>query len=131
MKKISVRLKEARGNLSQVAAARKVGISQQAWARYESNGCSPNVESLIPICRAFGVSADWLLGLSDRRDGGVTVVPDPALVEKVDTLTAENADLKAQLLHLQGEVEGLNRALNVLYYNQKRKEQSNAVRKRR
>ena len=28
----------------------------------------PNSDSVIKICKAFNVSADWLLGLSDRRE---------------------------------------------------------------
>lgn len=131
MKIFSQRLRELRGDMSQVSAARKAGISQQAWAKYETNCTKPSAESIINFVRCFGVSADWLLGLSDRRDGGVTVVPDPELIKENAALKTENAALKAQLLHLQGEVEGLNRALNVLYYNQKRKEQSSKSPRRR
>jgi transcriptional regulator with XRE-family HTH domain len=77
MKEIfTARLKSARGSWSQQVAADKLGIKQQAYARYESGSSTPGIELLTQICRHFNVSADWLLGLSDERNpsrGGVSV----------------------------------------------------------
>lgn len=107
-------MRELRGTLSQVSAAKKLGISQQAWAKYETASTSPSGESITQICSKFNVSADWLLGLSDRRDGAVQTVTDPALEQKVSDLEAENAKLKEELLRLKGENAGLNKALEML-----------------
>jgi transcriptional regulator with XRE-family HTH domain len=112
MKIFSQRMRELRGALSQVSAARKLGISQQAWAKYETSSTSPSGESITQICSRFNVSADWLLGLSERRDGAVQTVTDPELVDKVAALERENAKLKEELLSLKGENAGLNAALN-------------------
>ena len=114
MKKIFARLKEVRGDLSQVAAARKIGICQQGWARYERGGATPGAEVIVQICSKFNVSADWLLGLSDHRNGTCTPVADPALTQKIDELSAENARLKEEMLRLKGENDGLNRALEMM-----------------
>jgi transcriptional regulator with XRE-family HTH domain len=114
MKIFSQRLKELRGDLSQVAAARKIDTNQQSWARYESGNCFPAAPSLITICREFGVSADWLLGLSDRREGGVKTVADPALVAENEALKAETARLQSELLRCHGEIAGLNKAIELL-----------------
>jgi transcriptional regulator with XRE-family HTH domain len=114
MKKISSRLKLVRGNLSQVGASRLIGICQQGWARYEKGGAYPGAEVIVQICSKFNVSADWLLGLSERRDGAVQTVTDPALEQKVADLEAENEKLKDELLRLKGENAGLNKALEML-----------------
>lgn len=114
MKKICLRLKDVRGSMSQVGAARHVGICQQGWARYENGGAYPGAEVIVRICSKFNVSADWLLGLSDRRDGAVQTITDPALEQKVSDLEAENAKLKDELLRLKGENAGLNKALEIL-----------------
>ena len=67
MDNFSARLREVRGNLTQKQAADKVGCKQQNWARYESGQVLPGAETIHQICVSFGVSADWLLGLSDNR----------------------------------------------------------------
>lgn len=69
---LASRLKELRNGLTQVQAAQKVGLSQQGWARYELGKVVPGAEAIHQICVSFGVSADWLLGLSDHSDGGGT-----------------------------------------------------------
>ena len=65
---VAARLKELRGPISQAEMARKVGIAQQGWARYESGKVVPGAEALHQICESSGVSADWLLGLPERRE---------------------------------------------------------------
>ena len=67
MDNFPTRLRELRGELSQAKAAEMVGLKQQYWARYEAGKVSPGAETLHNICVAFGVSADWLLGLSSSK----------------------------------------------------------------
>lgn len=57
------RLKEARKakGLSQAAAAKKLFISQPAYARYESGTATPSPETLSRIADLFGVTVDFLL----------------------------------------------------------------------
>lgn len=75
MKNIFIdRLKIARQNLSQQAAADKIGIKQQAYARYETGRSTPGMDVLRKMCVVFGVSADWLLGLSDTMSGNANTV---------------------------------------------------------
>lgn len=63
------RLSELRGELSQADFARLLGMSQQNYGKYE-NGKSPLKSDMIEaICRQFGVSAEWLLGMTDKRSG--------------------------------------------------------------
>ena len=55
--------------LSQEKFADRCGLSLAALKNYISSEKPrlPNTESLLKICKAFSVSADWLLGLSDVR----------------------------------------------------------------
>ena len=60
------RLRRARGSDSQVVFARKLGISQVAYSRYELGQREPGIDCLYQIGIITGVSIDWLLGLSER-----------------------------------------------------------------
>jgi transcriptional regulator with XRE-family HTH domain len=65
MKIFCTRLRERRGELSQVAFARQLGMNQQTYQRYETGVREPDLETLHQIGVCCGVSIDWLLGLSD------------------------------------------------------------------
>lgn len=67
------RLKMARNGLTQQAVADRVGIRQQAYARYESGKITPSIDVLYRLCEVLVVSADWLLGLSDNTGGNVVI----------------------------------------------------------
>ena len=61
------RLNELRGEMSVAAFARSLNMPQPTVDRY-FKGRVPSIEVLTTICTTFGVSADWLLGLSDNRE---------------------------------------------------------------
>lgn len=65
--KIGRRIKELRGNQTQDACARALGISRGALSFYENGERKPDAETLYRMCRLFSVSADYLLGLSDVK----------------------------------------------------------------
>lgn len=54
--------------LSQADLDKRTGIGRANISRYVCNKQTPTVDSLIAICKTLGVSADWLLGLSDRKE---------------------------------------------------------------
>lgn len=58
------RLKSARKamGISQKDIAKKLFISQQAYAKYETGAATPNPETLKRIAEIFNVSTDYLLG---------------------------------------------------------------------
>ena len=71
----SSRLKELRKNLNltQKQVAEVMGVMEQAYQRYEYGKKEPSISKLEKLCRYYGVSADYLLGLSDeprRLQGG-------------------------------------------------------------
>ena len=56
-------------NLSQREAAAKLGVSQALLSHYENDAREPNFDFVIRACDYYGVSADYLLGRSDERNG--------------------------------------------------------------
>lgn len=67
MDTIGDRIKQLRdeAGLSQMELSEKIGLSQSAIARYELNKTEPKASDIIRLSEFFGVSADYLLGLSD------------------------------------------------------------------
>ena len=80
MSLFSDRLKTLRGELKQAEFARKVGIAQNTYSRYESGERIPDIEVLVRLAARLGVSTDWLLGL-DSKDA----VPATAALPDQDT----------------------------------------------
>ena len=67
MDKFSERLKESlkANQISQSELARKINVSQQLINNYCTGISKPSVDVLILICKTFGESSDYLLGLVD------------------------------------------------------------------
>lgn len=64
---VGQRLKQARkqAGFTQKQVGEKLGILQQAYARFESGVYELNYEQIVTLCKLFDCSADYLLGLSD------------------------------------------------------------------
>ena len=62
-------LKHIRENagLSQKALADKIFVSQQTVAKWETNKTTPNPETIILITKVFGITSDYLLGISSHK----------------------------------------------------------------
>lgn len=54
-------------DLSQRRLAAQIGCSQSAICKYELADNQPDIDFLVAAARYFNVSADWLLGLQNRR----------------------------------------------------------------
>ncbi len=63
--KTAVRLKTLRAEygLTQAEVARRLGISQQTYSKYENSDASIDSEVLRKLCALYGVSADYLLAI--------------------------------------------------------------------
>lgn len=66
---IGDRLYEIRAerDLSYREIARMIGTTNTVWRRWEIDETILSAKVIIAICETFNVSADWLLGLSERR----------------------------------------------------------------
>lgn len=66
---MEVKLKEFREmyELSQREAAESIGIDQRQWSRYENGINEFPTRYLVQLCKIYHVSADWILGLKEKR----------------------------------------------------------------
>ena len=53
---------------AQVDFATSVGCERKSVIYWLNGRCEPNLRALRRICRTYGVSADWLLGLDETND---------------------------------------------------------------
>lgn len=73
------RLKELQGQNSVTAFARYLELPQNTVDCYVKGRRKPSVELVTRVCKKCGVSADWLLGLSDTREPSEGAAPAKAL----------------------------------------------------
>lgn len=53
--------------LTQKEFAQRTNITESAMSRYISGERVPRADTLVSICRSLGVSADWLLGMTESE----------------------------------------------------------------
>ena len=70
MKEFPVRLKALRKEfgLKQTEMASDMGLSERGYRVYEQGRGYPDVPRLYQLAEYFGVSIDYLLGRTDKRD---------------------------------------------------------------
>ena len=90
----SLRIKKLIGDGSVSAFARLTGLQQASMDRYVKGVHTPNAEALIAISSRCGVTTDWLLGLTDSREG-----------------TASDQGLSQKLLQSEKKLARVNKAL--------------------
>ncbi len=78
--------------------ASSLGVSQQTYYNYESGNREPSIENIVVLAKLFGVSADYLFGLTDDTDTKIapqTPIKEstikvyekiPAGIEDIDTI---------------------------------------------
>lgn len=64
---LSSRLLELRGNTPQVEFSANIAVKQQTYAQWELGHRQPKIQEVVRLAVHFGVSTDWLLGLTDRK----------------------------------------------------------------
>ena len=55
-------------DLKQRDVAEILGTSQTMYARYERGANELPIRHLLTLCRYYGVSSDYFLGLTDKRE---------------------------------------------------------------
>ena len=70
MIKFAERLHELRNerSVTQKNMAKFLGVQLRSYQCYESGDRRPDYEKLVALADYFGVTTDYLLGRSDRRD---------------------------------------------------------------
>lgn len=77
---------------SQVDLAQKLHVTKQSVSNWENDNIQPSIEMLRKLSQVFSVSADYLLGLEDRRYLEITGLSD----EEVSHIQLVINDLVAQ-----------------------------------
>ncbi len=65
-------------SINQRTAAQDLGISQALLSHYENGAREPGLSFVCRACDYYGVSADYLLGRSDRPDAAVSAAQTAA-----------------------------------------------------
>lgn len=64
----NLRMLRAKHKLSQSEIAEILETTQQHYSCYENGKNEIPVRHIIKICKHFGISADWLLGLTEDAE---------------------------------------------------------------
>ena len=76
--------------ISQRAAAAELGISQALLSHYENGAREPGLRFVCKACDYYGVSADYLLGRSERPDAAASAAGTAAaFLEQMQTLITD------------------------------------------
>ena len=67
MAEFTKRLKDIRedNDLNQTELARRIKSTQKTISNWEKGYSEPNIEMIKELCKFFGVTSDYLLGLTD------------------------------------------------------------------
>lgn len=84
-----------RAGLSQEALAAKVGVSRQAVSKWEVGDSVPELDKLVALAQAFGVTTDELLGMKGSVRETEKPAPQPSrLPEDVDWVVRRSAKFR-------------------------------------
>lgn len=69
MEILAKRMRELRKErkISQEALAKELGVAWLSYQRYEGDERDPRAPFIVDFAKYFGVSTDYLLGLTDKR----------------------------------------------------------------
>ena len=86
MEYLGMKLKAIRQEkgLTQKQLADILDLAPASVSAYETGGNYPSAEVIIQLCKFFNVSADYLLGLSDKKEFNMTDLTD----EQYKTITS-------------------------------------------
>ena len=76
-------MRNARGDLSQRAFCRKLGIPLITYQRYETGLRVPGIDVFVQIVKRTGISADTLLGLKHKTASQETKKPSLRALSKL------------------------------------------------
>lgn len=97
------RLKECREQLgiSKNEAAKRIGVSQPAYLRYESGARKPSIQVIKEIARVFHTSVDYLTGNTNNNTLDYLTISkdtDPLLIEVINKYMSLNLSQRKNLL---------------------------------
>lgn len=101
----SERLKKLRKDtgLTQVDVARKLGISQQAYASWERGVKKPTQDNLVKISQVLNVSVDYLVGNLQEKSDDLDNIELLFRMNSKDLTDKEKAVFKKELIEFMEE----------------------------
>ena len=66
-------------NISQVELADKLSVTKQSISNWENENIMPSIDMLIKIAEYFGVTTDFLLGLSEKHTLNTEGLSEPKI----------------------------------------------------
>jgi DNA-binding XRE family transcriptional regulator len=96
------RLKELRGELTQVAFAEKFGVVAVTISQIEKGKQNPSWDLALRICEEFNCSMDWLQGRSDIRN--LQQLSYDSYKEKYHEQVEKNSFLMEKIIKLQDDL---------------------------
>ena len=78
--------------LNQVEFGKLLSVTKQSVSNWENGNIQPSIDMLIKISQTFSISADYLLGLSDKRQLDVSGLTD----KQISCLQTLADDLKGK-----------------------------------
>ena len=105
------RLAECREKLriSKIEAARRVGVSQPAYLRYESGERTPSMQVIREIAKVLQTSSDYLIDNTDNPECTeyiITKADNPELFVLVERCTKSDKSLALSLLAYMDALAG-------------------------
>lgn len=73
--------------LSQAQVAKKLGLTQQSYSRYEIEGVTPSAEILSKIADYYNVTVDYLLGRKNEEPNYFLLARDMSTLNPQDLNT--------------------------------------------
>jgi len=83
-------------HISQVSAAKKIGISLRAYQKYEHEESEPTLPVAVRMADFYGVSLDYLSGRSDNEQRTVSVCLD-GIEKHLEGLNEQVQELKKRM----------------------------------
>jgi transcriptional regulator with XRE-family HTH domain len=108
-KSFGTQLRELRDASSQIDFARKLGVKQTTYSAWERDSKEPSLTTFAEIVSTLGVSADWLLGLSEARTNVADI--DEKTKQYIKILENAIKEKDAKISEQGGIIQGLKMAL--------------------
>ena len=96
------RIKELKGNDSQEVFAQRIHTTQSNISKMLKGVAPPSAATLTELAKAYHVSVDWLLGLSDEKESEKKVQSHNLTAE---TVTYADAMAVLEVLYQKGSIE--------------------------
>lgn len=85
--------------VTQKQLAKEISIGQATVSQWESGACKPTADALIALSKYYGVSADFILGISLEEEGEGRLSTDvEECIALFDNLTNRQRDMVKDIM---------------------------------